>query len=134
MKKGLVMLAGMLMAPVMALSVAATVNAQASTGSTTTGTSGVEAGLNVVGNGSTGLSTKGPEDLVKNIINLLLMAIGIVSVIMLIIGGFKYTTSNGDANQVTSAKNTIMYSIIGLVVAIFAFAIVNFVVLKAVGN
>lgn len=128
MKKGLVMLAGVLMAPVMALGVAGTVNA-ATTGPA--GAGGVKDGLTAAK--ADGLSEKGPEDLVKNIINLLLMAIGIVSVIMLIIGGFKYTTSNGDSNQVTSAKNTIMYSVIGLVIAIFAYAIVNFVVSKALG-
>ena len=64
---------------------------------------------------------------IKSIINILLFIIGAVAVIMIIIGGIKYTTSNGDSNQVTSAKNTIMYAIIGLVVALMAFAIVNFV-------
>ena len=64
------------------------------------------------------------------IINILLWAIGIVSVIMLIIGGFRYATSNGDSNQVTAAKNTIMYAVIGLVIAMFAYAIVNFVLAK----
>ena len=71
--------------------------------------------------------------LVKNVINILLWAIGIVSVIMLIIGGFRYVTSNGDSSQVTAAKNTIMYSVIGLIIAIFAYAIVNFVVFRVGG-
>lgn len=73
------------------------------------------------------------DTLVKNIINILLWAIGIVSVIMLIIGGFRYVTSNGDSSQVTAAKNTIMYSVIGLIIAIFAYAIVNFVVFRVGG-
>ena len=47
---------------------------------------------------------------------------------MLIYGGIRYTTSGGNANSVTAAKNTIMYAVIGLIIAIFAFAIVNFVV------
>ena len=67
-------------------------------------------------------------DVFKNIVNILLFIIGAVSVIMLIYGGIRYTTSGGNANSVTAAKNTIMYSIIGLVVAILAFAVVNFVV------
>ena len=71
--------------------------------------------------------------LVKNVINILLWAIGIVSVIMLIIGGFRYVTSNGDSSQVTAAKNTIMYSVIGLIIAIFAYGIVNFVVFRVGG-
>ena len=54
--------------------------------------------------------------------------IGAVSVVMLIIGGIRYTTSQGDSSAVTSAKNTILYAVIGLVVAILAYAIVNFVV------
>ena len=67
-------------------------------------------------------------DVFKNVVNILLFIIGAVSVIMLIYGGIRYTTSGGNANSVTAAKNTIMYSIIGLVVAILAFAVVQFVV------
>lgn len=64
------------------------------------------------------------------IINTLLFILGAISVIMIIVAGIRYTTSGGDSGAVTSAKNTLMYSIIGLVVAILAYAIVNFV-LKA---
>lgn len=60
--------------------------------------------------------------------NVLLFVIGAVSVIMLIIGGIRYTISQGDQAAVTSAKNTILYAIIGLVVAILAYAAVNFVI------
>lgn len=66
--------------------------------------------------------------LIKNIVNLLLFIVGIVAVIMIIIGGIKYTTSSGDAAKATSAKNTIIYAVVGLVVAAFAYAIVSFVV------
>ena len=69
----------------------------------------------------------GAEDLVKNIINILLTVASVVAVIMIIIGGIRYAISNGDSNQVTAAKNTIMYAVIGLVIAIFAYAIVYFV-------
>ena len=62
------------------------------------------------------------------IVNVILFLIGAIAVIMLVFGGIKYTVSNGDSNAVTSAKNTIMYAIVGLVVAILAFAIVNFVI------
>lgn len=64
----------------------------------------------------------------QDIVNVLLLLIGAVSVIMIVIGGFKYVTSNGDQNQLTSAKNTVLYAVVGLVVAIMASAIVNFVV------
>lgn len=64
----------------------------------------------------------------QDVVNILLLLIGAVSVIMIVIGGFKYVTSNGDQNNITSAKNTILYAVIGLIVAIMASAIVNFVV------
>jgi len=61
------------------------------------------------------------------IVNVLLFIIGAISVIMLIIGGIRYTVSAGDGNSVTAAKNTILYAIIGLIVAFLAFAVVNWV-------
>jgi hypothetical protein len=75
-----------------------------------------------------GENEKGVDVRVKDVINFLLFIIGVVSVIMIIIGGIKYTLSNGDSSQITSAKNTILYAVIGLVVALLAYAIVNFVV------
>lgn len=64
------------------------------------------------------------------IINTILYILGIVAVIMIVIGGFRYVVSNGDSSAITGAKNTIFYAVIGLVVAILAFTIVNFVVDK----
>lgn len=68
--------------------------------------------------------------LVKTIINVLLTVAGITAVIMIIIGGIRYVTSNGEQAHIKSAKDTILYAIVGLVVTILAFAIVNFVVGK----
>ena len=65
---------------------------------------------------------------IKNIVNTLLFIIGALAVIMLIIGGIRYTTSAGNSSQTTAAKNTILYAIVGLVLAIFAYAIVNFLI------
>lgn len=65
--------------------------------------------------------------MIKKIIDLLLFAIGAVAVIMIIFGGFRYVLSGGDSSSVTAAKNTILYAVIGLVVAILAYAIVHFV-------
>jgi len=67
------------------------------------------------------------EEVVQTAINVLLFIVGLVSVIMIIISGIRYTTSGGDSGAVTSAKNTLLYSVIGLVVAFLAYAIVNFV-------
>lgn len=66
-------------------------------------------------------------EVVQKVINTILGIIGMVSVIMLIIGGINFVISQGDTAKVTKARNTILYSIIGLVVSLLAFAIVNFV-------
>lgn len=70
----------------------------------------------------------GDTGVIRLVINILLFIIGVISVIMLIIGGLRYATSGGNSGSVESAKNTILYAIIGLIVAIFAYAIINFVV------
>jgi multisubunit Na+/H+ antiporter MnhB subunit len=64
----------------------------------------------------------------KTIVNIMLFLVGAIAVIMLIFGGIRYVTSGGAQDQVTAAKNTIMYAIIGIVVAILAYAVVNFVI------
>ena len=73
-------------------------------------------------------------NVLNTIINVALYIIGFVAVVMLILGGFQYTTSAGDASKVTKAKNTILYGIIGLIVAILAYAIVNFVLANVFGK
>lgn len=84
--------------------------------------------------GAAGTTTLfGDGSIFNTIVNILLFLIGAISVIMLIIGGIRYTISAGDSGNVTAAKNTIMYAIIGLIVAFLAFAIVNWV-LKALTN
>ena len=75
-----------------------------------------------------GSGCAGTDGIVKTVTNVMLFIIGAVAVIMLIIGGIRYTVSNGDQGAVKSAKDTILYAIIGIVVAILAYAIVNFVV------
>jgi len=69
----------------------------------------------------------GDGGFVSNITNILLFIVGALSVIMLIVGGFRYVVSGGNASAVTAAKNTILYAIVGLIVAFLAFAVVNFV-------
>ena len=70
------------------------------------------------------------DGIFKDIVNVLLFIIGAVAVIMLIYGGFRYVTSGGDSSGVTAAKNTILYAIVGVIVAILAYAVVNFVVYR----
>lgn len=64
----------------------------------------------------------------KQVTNTVLYIVGIIAVIMLIIGGIKYVISGGDSKKVTDAKNTILYAIIGLIIAFLSYAIVNFVI------
>ena len=63
----------------------------------------------------------------RQITNTVLFIVGVIAVIMLIIGGIKYVISGGDSKKVTDAKNTILYAIIGMVIAVFSYAIVTFV-------
>ena len=70
----------------------------------------------------------GSEGIFKKVVNIMLFVIGAVAVIMLIYGGVKYVTSGGAQDKVAEAKNTILYAIVGIVVALLAFAVVNFVV------
>ncbi|MDB5163226.1 MAG: hypothetical protein JWO54_157 [Candidatus Saccharibacteria bacterium] len=65
------------------------------------------------------------DSLVNNIVNTLLFVVGALSVLMIIIGGLLYVTSQGDSGSVTKAKNTVLYAVIGLIVALLAYAIVN---------
>lgn len=74
--------------------------------------------------GATSQDTVG--GLTQNVITTLFIVLGSIAVIMIVIGGIRYTTSNGDASQTKAAKDTILYAVIGLVVAIMAYAIVSF--------
>ena len=70
---------------------------------------------------------------VQTILNVAISVLGIVTVVMIILGAVQYTISQGDPGKITKARNTILYGVIGLVIALLAFAIVNFV-LKSVFN
>ena len=71
---------------------------------------------------------------VSSVINVILGVMGVVAVIVIILGGFTYMMSSGDAGKTKQAKDTIMYGIIGLIVALLAFAIVNFVLSNVFGG
>lgn len=79
----------------------------------------------------TDLPTKDVPTTAQTIINVLVSAVGIVAVAVIVIGGILYVTSTGDAAKAKRAQNTILYGVVGLVVAVLAYAIVNFV-LKSV--
>ena len=61
------------------------------------------------------------------ILNTVLAIMGAAAVLIIVLAGFRYIASQGSPDQVSTAKNAIIYSLIGLIVIMFAFAIVNFV-------
>lgn len=65
--------------------------------------------------------------MITTVINILLYVLGAIAIVMIVIGGIRYTTSGGDSSGIKSAKDTILYSVIGLIVAMMAYTIVNFV-------
>ncbi len=69
----------------------------------------------------------GAGGIFSKVANTLIFLVGAISVIMLIIGGFRYVLSSGNSSAVEGAKNTILYAIIGIIVASLAFAAVTFV-------
>jgi Type IV secretion system pilin len=72
--------------------------------------------------------------ILSRIVNFLSALVGVVAVIMIIIGGFRYITSGGNDTSVTSAKNTILYAVIGLVIVALAQILVRFVLDKIVNS
>ena len=71
---------------------------------------------------------------IQTIINAVIGILGLICVIIMIIGGVQYMTSSGDAGKVKKAKDTILYGLIGLVICVLAFAIVNFVLANILGQ
>lgn len=118
----------MLIVSIMALGavwVPAVANAQSCTADSS---NPLSSGSSCTKNASQPSDLTGDNGVFKTITNVLLFIIGAISVIMIIYGGIVYTTSGGNADRVRSAKNTILYAVVGLIVAILAFAVVNFVV------
>lgn len=68
------------------------------------------------------------------VVGILSWLIGIVCVIMIIIGGFRYVIANGDSNSINGAKNTILYALVGLGIVFFAQVIVQFVIGKLLAS
>lgn len=124
-------ISGLLMVPVLALGVVALspivtpANAQ---------TNPIQTGIDSAKGQGTPDKLLGEGSVFTNVINILLIAIGLISVVMIIIGGIRYAVSGGESGAVTSAKNTILYAVVGLVVAFLAYALVNWVLTGISGN
>jgi hypothetical protein len=76
---------------------------------------------------ATGDKLFGPNSIWTNIINTLIFVTGSISVLMIVIGGLRYAISGGDQGAINSAKNTILYAVVGLILSLMGYAIVNFV-------
>ena len=70
----------------------------------------------------------------QGILNAIIGVLALVAVVVMIVGGVSYMTSSGDADKIKKAKDTILYGLIGLVVCVLAFAIVNFVISQIIGS
>ena len=88
-------------------------------------------GIGLVSGGGCGDGGIQVNHVVSVVVNLLSVVIGIIAVVMIIIAGLRFVTSGGDSGKVTSAKNTIIYALIGLVVVVFAQVVVRFVLANA---
>lgn len=64
---------------------------------------------------------------VRNILSVVFTLVGVIAVVMIVVGGIFYIISQGNADKIQKAKGTILYGIVGLIVTLLAFAIVNFV-------
>jgi Flp pilus assembly pilin Flp len=71
------------------------------------------------------------NNVIGTVINVFSVIVGFISIVMIIYGGFKYVTSGGDSGKVTSAKNTILYALIGIVIVALAQVLVRYVFAKA---
>jgi uncharacterized membrane protein len=74
------------------------------------------------------LPTVTADSLVSNIVSILSIVSGAASVIVIVIAGIMYTTSAGNEKRITTAKDAILYAVVGLIISLLAFAIVNFVI------
>lgn len=90
---------------------------------------GLTSGVSAECSQGKGQATKllGDGGIVNTIINTMLFIVGILSVVMIIFSGIRYVTAHGDKAQVESAKNTLIYAVVGLIISIVAYALVTWI-------
>ena len=97
-------------------------------------TTSAREGLTAAGGNSATGAQNDLSSIIGTIVNILSIIVGALSVIMIIIGGLRYVVSGGDSGGIQSAKNTIVYAIVGLIIVLFAQIIVNFVITEVEDN
>lgn len=116
--------AGAVAAPAMAYTVQQEINSGLCAGSNLD----IPKGPNPTGKCDVSSASNSFEHFIRKIVNILSAIIGIVAVVMIMFGGFRYVTSGGNDTSVTSAKNTILYAIIGLVIVAMSQILVHFTI------
>ena len=91
-------------------------------------TLGIQDGANSARGVDQAVNLFGSSGIFTTITNVMLFIVGAISVIMVVIGGLRYVVSGGNSTNITTAKNTILYAIVGLIIAIMAYAVINFVI------
>jgi cytochrome bd-type quinol oxidase subunit 2 len=95
----------------------------------------IQCGTNAAGGTSDSTkATSNVHDTLISIIRVLSLVAGAIAVVMIIIGGFRFITSGGNAESTKSARNTITYAIVGLIVIALAQIIVHFTLNTVVNN
>lgn len=88
----------------------------------------ISEGANAARGTDQAVSLFGSAGVFATLTNTMLFIGGAISVIMVVVGGLRYVMSGGSATNISTAKNTILYAVIGLVISILAYAIINFVI------
>ncbi len=89
---------------------------------------GPDIGMNYAGNFQLAGTNDDPRDMAVNVVKYLMTFLGIIAVVVILLGGFKWLTASGNEDKIADAKKTIIAGIIGLIVVLAAFAIVQFIV------
>jgi predicted permease len=116
-----------LLAPVLAVTLVSTATADNISGSLCQGVNNAANGTNDTGCGTAGSGTTDLHTIASKIVNIFSIVVGIIAVVMIIYGGFRYITSGGDSGRVGTAKNTLIYALVGLVIVALAQVIVHYV-------
>ena len=82
---------------------------------------------------TTGLGERDPRDIAASVIRVILGFLGIVAVIIILLGGFKWMTAGGNEENVASAKKMLIAGVIGLVIILSAYALATFVIKQIIG-
>ncbi|MFH1522834.1 MAG: pilin [Patescibacteria group bacterium] len=80
-----------------------------------------------------GLGARDPREIAASVINIILGFLGIIAVVIILLGGFKWMTAGGNEDKVSEARKLIMAGIVGLVIILASFAIAKFVINSILG-